>query len=143
MSDTLRERAHEFARFFSTSLAGLLVDLSVAWTLVTVGTVQDVLAAACGLFVGMLVGYAGHLRWTFRPTGRTASLGHFAQFACGVAIALVVRITVLVLLEYFEGTPYLPAIVRLGLAAGLSFVASYVLCRFIIFRPLQTDRQRL
>lgn len=131
-----REGILLFGRFFSTALAGLVVDLAVAWALILVAGFDDVMAATCGLLVGMVVGYAGHLLWTFRAAGRRASLGHFAQFVAGAGIALAVRVAVLSAIEWAGWQELLPAIIRLCLGAGLSFIVSYFLCRFVIFRPV-------
>jgi putative flippase GtrA len=131
-----REGILLFGRFFSTALAGLILDLAVAWVLIVVAGVGDVVAASCGLLVGMVVAYAGHLLWTFRAAGRQASLGHFAQFAAGAGISLAVRVAVLSAIEWAGWQELLPALVRLSLGAGLSFVVSYFLCRFVIFRPV-------
>jgi putative flippase GtrA len=129
------ETVQRFVRFFTTAVGGLIVDLAIAWTVVTFVGLPDTHAATVGLLAGMVVGYLGHLTWTFRGSGHTVSLGHFIKFATGTGVTLLVRLATLSAIGIAGLQEFIPTIVRLGLAAGLSFALSYIICRTIIFRP--------
>ncbi|MDA7964127.1 GtrA family protein [Ruegeria sp.] len=121
-------------RFFVTACGGLILDLAVASALIIVWSLSDPVAALIGLGFGMVFNYFTHLFWTFRGQNQRPSLGHFIRFAVGVGVVLVVRIAVLWWLETQGLQAYLHPTVRLGIAAGLSFALSYLICSRLIFR---------
>jgi putative flippase GtrA len=123
----------EILRFFSVALGGLVLDLGVASFLILRLEFSDPVAAAWGLFAGMVFNYFCHLRWTFRDHDHGASLGHFARFSLGVGATLVVRVALLEAMARLGAQAYLHPTVRLGIAAAASFILSYVISRKFIF----------
>jgi putative flippase GtrA len=112
-----------------------VVDLSLASALVLLFALPDAAASAAGLFAGMIFNYLVHVSWTFRGAGRKPSFGHFLQYAAAVGVTLVIRIAVLLALPPLGLAGALPPPARLFLAAVVSFAASWLICRHLIFRP--------
>lgn len=135
----LRGLAPELGRFLATAVMGLAIDLGIAWAAIVHLGLPDPVAAAVGLFAGMVFNYVLHLTWTFREAGRRASLGHFLQFAAAVGITLVIRIACLLCMDAFGWQDALAPPVRLGIAAVASFAASFLLCRYVIFARPETS----
>ncbi len=125
---------HPLARFFTTACAGLMIDLGVATALILIFAFSDPLAATLGLFAGMVFNYFTHLLWTFRHRNHTASVRHFLQFSTGVGITLIVRVGFLQALDHYGLQSLLHPTIRLGIAAAISFVLSYLICSRFIFR---------
>lgn len=123
----------EVLRFLSVALGGLALDLGVASFLVLTAGFSDPVAAAWGLFAGMVFNYFCHLRWTFRDHDHSASLGHFGRFALGVGVTLIVRVALLETMARLGAQDYLHPTVRLGTAAAASFILSYAISRRFVF----------
>lgn len=136
----VRALAPELGRFLATATMGLAVDLAIATALILVLGLPDMAAAALGLFAGMLFNYVLHLTWTFRAAGRRASAGHFLRFALGVAATLVLRLACLAGFEAAGADAVLPAPLRLFLAAALSFAASFLISRHLVFARVPAGR---
>ncbi len=135
MTSGMRRVYSEFGRFFSTVALGLILDLTIATMLISYAGFSDYLAATCGLVAGMVFNYALHLNWTFKSHGRKASVGHFLQFSIASGISLLTRFATLAAIAALGWQVVLPPFMRLGISAGMSFVLSYLLCRYVIFRP--------
>ena len=131
MIGALKSLAPELSRFLVIAVLGLIIDVGLASALIVWAGFGDVPAAALGLLAGMIFNYFMHLRWTFRGHGRQASAVHFMQFSLGVGATLVVRIAVLTAIAALGWQDLLGAPVRLGLAAGVSFVFSYLISRVV------------
>lgn len=128
----------ELGRFLVTAVMGLAIDLGLAWAAVVQLGLSDPVAAAGGLFTGMVFNYVLHLTWTFREAGRRASLGHFLQYAAAVGVTLVIRVVFLLAIDAIGWQEAMPPPVRLGIAAVVSFAASFLLCRYVIFGPKES-----
>ena len=132
----MTENTQEILRFLLVASAGLVIDITVASVAVLYGGLADIPAAAIGLGAGMVFNYVLHLLWTFRGHSHKASLRHFLRFATGVAATLVVRAAVLGGIEAAGWQPLMPVPVRLFIGAAVSFVLSYLICRYLVFRNL-------
>ncbi|WP_171102153.1 MULTISPECIES: GtrA family protein [unclassified Ruegeria] len=124
----------QMARFLTTAVGGLVLDLAVASAMILIWAFSDPVAAFVGLGCGMVFNYFVHLSWTFKDQNKRASFGHFLRFAVGVGVVLVFRIGLLWAMEAYGMQAYLHPTIRLGIAAGLSFVFSYLICSRLIFR---------
>ncbi len=133
-------RLGEFLRFFAVTVLGLAVDLGLGWAVIAGAGAGDLAAAGLGLAAGMVVNYLLHLRWTFRDHGRQAGPGHFLAFALLSGVTLAIRLGVLSGLGWLGLREWLHPLVRLGIAAGLSFVVGYLLSRTLIFRRRAVDQ---
>ena len=123
----------ELSRFFTVALAGLIIDIALASALIIWAGFADIPAAVLGLAAGMVFNYFMHLKWTFGGHARQASMGHFLQFSIGVGATLLVRIAVLHWLAVVGLDELLAAPVRLFIGAAASFVASYLINRWLVF----------
>jgi len=123
----------EAVRFFLVSLAGLGVDIGIAWALIALWGVPDLVAAVVGFSIATVTNYFGHQFWTFHGGERRASMRRFLAFCVVVVFTLIVRLLVLDSLGPLLPGAGLNALVRLGLAAGASFVVTFLLSRFMIF----------
>lgn len=130
----------QLARFFTTALFGLFIDIAIAWSLISLAGWNDIPAAAAGLAAGMVFNYFVHLTWTFAGSDRRSSVGHFAQFAVGVTVTLAVRTAVLYAIEHWGYQAVIAPPIRLAIGAGVSFLLSFAICRYIVFAPPRRDR---
>ena len=133
------EHLHEAARFFFVALAGLVLDVSLAWLLIAALGAPDPLAAAAGFSSATVFNYFAHQFWTFRSGHRAASLRRFIGFSAVVTGSFLVRLGVLHILGGVLPGPGIDVPIRLGLAAGVSFLVAFPLSRLFVFR-LETDR---
>lgn len=134
MPDPISNRHSEEAiRFFLVSLAGLGIDIGVAWALIALVGASDPVAAVVGFSVATVINYFGHQFWTFQKGERRASLRRFSAFAGVVVLTLVVRLLVLDFLGPLLPGSGLNAPLRLGLAATVSFFVSFLMSKFMIF----------
>ena len=123
----------ELIRFFLVAVAGLVIDIAIAWSCIVFAGVSDPVAASIGLLAGMVFNYFLHLLWTFRDHQRQASIKHFLQFAITVGITLIVRIIVLESIRQAGWQSILHPVIRLGISAAVAFALSYGLCRWLIY----------
>ena len=135
----MRSTLLEAARFFLVTLLGLVIDLGVGWASIAAGS-GDLPAAAAGLFAGMVTNYLLHLRWTFRGHSRSPGLGHFARYGLTTLLTLAIRLGVLWTIAALGWQTMLHPLLRLCSGAGVSFVFSYAICRYVVFRPAVRHR---
>ena len=127
-----RERG-EPVRFFIVALLGLGIDIGIAWALIAFLGTGDALAAITGFSVATVVNYLAHQFWTFGESGQGASLSRFAGFVGVVLVTLTVRLATLHLLAPMLPGSGINAPLRLGLAAGVSFIVSFLLNKYLVF----------
>lgn len=122
----------EFARFFLVSLAGVVLDLSIAYSLHLFMGTSLVVSAAVGFVVVVGLNYGLHEIWTFRTAQVRLSGGRAVQFFAVSAAILLVRLTVVFLMMSIL-QPNFSAVILL-VAAGVSFVISFLVSKFAIFK---------
>ncbi len=128
------EHSGTAGRFFLVALAGLAIDITIAWSLIAFAGAADAVASVAGFAVATVANYLAHQFWTFRSGPRSASARRFLGFCLVVGVTLVVRLLVLDQLATVLPGSGIAAPIRLGLAAGASFVLSFLLSRFLVFR---------
>lgn len=128
------KHSDEAIRFFLVSLVGLCIDIGAAWALIAVVEASDPIAAVAGFCIATVFNYLGHQYWTFQKGPHRASLRRFMIFGGVLVLTLVCRLLVLDYLGSRLPGAGLNAPLRLGLAAAVSFVVSYLLSRFFVFR---------
>ena len=131
----IMEQSEEALRFFLVALAGLGIDITIAWALIAFTGAADAIASAIGFSVATVTNYFGHQFWTFRNGERRASMWRFISFSGSVVLVLAVRLVVLHILGPALPGSGIAAAVRLGLAATVSFVVSFVFSRHFVFNP--------
>lgn len=122
-----------FARYFGVQVAGLCLDLGLAWAAIRAGA-GDPTAVAAGLVASTLATFAAHEAWTFRlarTSGRARRLLGYAGL--GIVAFGVRSLALLPLSAAMPGTGW-QAPARLVAATGISFLVGYVLARALVFR---------
>ena len=126
----------ELLRFGIVAVAGLAVDLALAWVLAVRGGVPLTAAAAAGFAVGAVVNYILHELWTFRDGARQVSMRRVACYLAALGLVLAVRLAaVAVLSRLWPGDG--SALTVLFAATGLSFVVNYVASKVLVFRKTE------
>lgn len=123
----------EAARFFAVAIAGLVLDLAVAWSAVRLLGLPLWLAAAVGFAVGAGVNYALHELWTFREGARRLSAGRALRYGAALAATLGSRVGTVAVLATLVGDAYPLPVLLAG--AGVSFLVNYLISKHFIFRP--------
>ena len=124
----------ELTRFGLVAIAGLIVDIAVAWLCWAQLGLGLTLAAGIGFLAGAAVNYLLHEFWTFQRSESRISLGRIGRYGVGLAATLAVRLcAVYVLSRVFDADSF--ALVILVLATGVSFIVNYVVSKFFVFRP--------
>ena len=125
--------ASEALRFFAVSVAGLVLDLAVAWSAARLFGLPLWLAAATGFAVAAAMNYALHELWTFRAGARQLSAGRALRYGAALAATLAARVAAVALLAALWGdNRALPVLVA---GAGVSFCVNYLISKFFVFRP--------
>lgn len=124
-------------RFFVVSVAGVVLDLSIAWALATALGVPLWLAAIAGFATAATANYAAHELWTFRRAGHGLSTRRAGQYVGASAATLATRLVAVEALRRVVPDDLTLAI--LTGAAGVSFLGNFAISRFLIFRPTHSE----
>jgi putative flippase GtrA len=123
----------EATRFLAVAVAGLIVDLAVAWSAARFLNMPLWLATATGFAVAATLNYALHELWTFRAGARRLSAGRALRYGVALTATLSARVaTVAVLAAILGNTFALPVLVA---GAGVSFCVNYLISKHFVFRP--------
>jgi putative flippase GtrA len=122
------------SRFVVISIAGLGIDISIAWILIDRFGFSDWVGASIGFFVATTANYVGHQLWTFREHSKGLSWFRFIQFSGVVMFTLVARLGALSFAGMLlPGDSWrIPA--RLLFAATVSFSITFMLSQKFVFR---------
>lgn len=137
--DCMPGPSSQLVRFFLVASSGLVVDIGVAWWIIVSTGASDPVAAASGLFAGMVFNYFLHLKWTFKEANQQASVLQFAKFSGTVLITLIIRIGVLKGIYLMGLQPVLHPVVRLFIGAVVAFLFSFILCRWLVYGNVPTE----
>lgn len=121
-------------RFLLTSVAGLLLDFTVALLLLSAFGLPLLLAAALGFVAGLFFNYVIHGIWTFGSSGSVHSRRRIVAYLGATAAALLVRLLTLALLQNLPLTSVAHPGVLLIVSAGVSFMVSFALLRLFVYR---------
>ena len=122
----------DVARFLVVAVAGLALDLGLAWLAHAGLGLPLVIAAALGFCGAAAANYAAHELWTFRQGARRLSSGRALRYAGVVALTLLTRLALVAMLEASRLLPPLPV---LALATLGSFAVHFLAARRLVFRP--------
>ncbi len=121
----------EAVRFTLVAIAGVILDLAVAYALARGFGLPLWLAATAGFVVAALVNYIAHELWTFGAVGGRVSARRAAQYLSASALTLAARLLAVFLLGMWLGsTAVLPVLVA---AAGVSFAVNFTVSKYLIF----------
>lgn len=121
------------ARFTLVIVGGLAIDLSVAFLLAELAQLPLTVSATIGFLAGALFNYILHELWTFKAASATVSPVRAALYLVSSFITLCVRLATISIFEPFV-TGALSRLAILVAATGVSFIANFLLSRFVIFR---------
>ncbi len=84
----------EFARFFTVTVLGLIIDLAIAYALNAGLGVPLWLAAAAGFTLAAGVNYVIHQTWSFQSGPRGFSVRRAALYGGTALVTLAVRVAI-------------------------------------------------
>lgn len=123
----------EAARFLAVAVAGLAVDIAVAWWAARLLGQPLWLAAALGFAVAACANYAAHELWTFRKGARRLSSGRALRYSAVLAATLGTRVATVAALAALVGEAHALPVLLAG--AGVSFFVNYALSKHFVFLP--------
>lgn len=123
----------EFLRFAAVTVAGLVVDIFLAWGLSAMFGLNLVLAAAAGFSVGAAFNYLLHELWTFRRSERRLSTGRMLRYCAALGATLATRLAVVYGLSQVLNADQSHLAILL-LATVLSFFVNYMVSKTFVFR---------
>lgn len=132
----------QFVRFFAVSIFGLCIDIGIAWSLATVFSVPTWIAAIVGFLVAAIGNYIINASWTFssRTQKRSLSLAQGGAYLLTVASALAVRLVAVLCLSYVIPHSSTGTAFTLFLAAGISFLYTFLLSKNVVFKAQKNLR---
>lgn len=119
--------------YFVVALAGLVLDLAIAWGLNAVLGLALPMAATCGFAAATVLNFGLNRIWTFVDRNVPLTLHGFLRHVVSVFVSLGVRLVCLVALQHALPAFLQHALIVLGLSAGLSFVVNYFLASRWVF----------
>lgn len=123
----------QLVRFFIVAVAGLVLDLAVAWSAAVLLGLPLWLAAAAGFAVAAAANYTTHELWTFRAGARQLSTVRALRYCIALAATLATRLaTVATLAATFGDGAVVPILLA---SAGVSFCINYLISMHFVFRP--------
>ena len=123
---------NRFFRFFGISTIGTVIDYLSAIALYSLLGLSGVVASTLGCLLGTAVNYLGHHHITVaNPDSGAATILGFLKYLGAVLASLAVRLAVLVILQ---GSTSLPFWLILSVAFAGSFLCSYAISLFWVFR---------
>jgi len=129
----------EAARFLAVAVAGLALDIAVAWCAARLLGLPLWLAAAAGFAVAAAANYAAHELWTFREGARRLSGGRALRYGAALAATLGTRVATVAALAALVGDGHALPVLMVG--AGVSFFVNYALSKHFVFRPDADTRE--
>ena len=137
----LRGKDGEFLRFATVAVAGLVVDISLAWGLSAVVGVTLVLAAAAGFVAGAAFNYLLHEFWTFRRAEHRLSVARMVRYSAALGATLATRLAVVYALSQILNAKQSELAILL-LATILSFAVNYLASKHFVFKSAVQQRAR-
>lgn len=126
----------EGVRFFAVAVAGLILDLAVAWSAAHFLGLPLWLAAAIGFLVAAGMNYVLHELWTFQGGAQRLSGARALRYALALAATLAARVLTVAGLAVIVGEAWpLPVLIA---GAGVSFVVNYLISKHFVFRSEET-----
>jgi len=126
-------QGREFLRFGAVALAGLAVDIALAWGMSVVVGANLVLSAAAGFAAGATFNYLLHEFWTFRRTERRLSSARMLRYGAALGAVLATRLAVVYALSQMLHAKQNELAILL-LATTLSFFINYLANKHFVFK---------
>ncbi len=126
-------------RFLTVVGVGLVLDLSIAYTLATQLALPLGTAAIIGFVSAASVNYGLHEFWTFRHGARQFSMRRAAQYVGTCTLTLLARLAAVAWLSTKFGPDYALAI--LICAVGTSFLINFTISKVLIFSRVSAEME--
>lgn len=123
----------EFLRFAAVTVAGLVVDISLAWGLSEMFGLNLVFASAAGFSAGAAFNYLLHELWTFRRSELQLATRRVLRYCAALGATLTTRLAVVYGLSQFLNADQSHLVILL-LATVLSFFINYMANKTFVFR---------
>ena len=122
----------EAARFFAVAVAGLVLDVAVAWSAARLLGLPLWLAAATGFAVAAAMNYVLHELYPFRHGARRLSAVRVLRYAMALAATMIARVATVAALAAVVGEGQ--ALLVLLAGASVSFGVNFLISKFFVFR---------
>lgn len=122
---------NEMLRFFAVTVAGVVLDLAIAYLLASHWGLPLWLAAGIGFVIAASANYIAHQLWSFQSGSRRLSSARALKYGSAALATLATRVAVVALLERTLGGEL--ALLILVCGAGVSFFVNFALSKFVVF----------
>lgn len=126
-------QGREFLRFASVAVAGLAVDISLAWGLSAVAGFSLILGSATGFVAGATFNYLMHEFWTFPRSERKLSCTRMLRYVAVLVATLTTRLAAVYALSQILQAMQSELVILL-LATILSFSVNYLASKYFVFK---------
>ena len=123
------------SRFGVVVIGGLILDISVSWSVSQAFGWPLWLSATLGFCVAASGNYLAHEFWTFTDRKGSFSPSRALSYVLAMIVTLGTRLAVIACLSPVIAPSPINNLAILLAAAGLSFLVHYIFSRFLIFRP--------
>ena len=123
----------EFLRSSVVALAGLTVDIFLAWGLSVIFGVNLMLSAAAGFTAGAAFNYLLQEFWTFQRAERGRSLARILRYGTALGVTLATRLALVYTFSQILNSTHSELTILL-LATILSFFVNYLASRHFVFK---------
>jgi putative flippase GtrA len=127
---------NEFARFFAVTVAGVVIDIAIAFVLHDAFGTPLALAATIGFVIAASFNYVMHQTWSFRTGSRRLSFARALRYAAVAGTTLAARVGVVAALASLFGDSL--ALLILICGAGVSFFVNFGLSKLFVFAARPT-----
>lgn len=128
---------NEMLRFFGVTVLGVVLDIAIAYGLHEFAGVSLALAAVIGFVCAASANYVLHQLWSFQGQRRGLSIGRAAKYGFVAALTLLVRVSVVAVLDLYLAGQY--ALMILICGAGVSFFVNFGLSKLFVFTVASTQ----
>lgn len=132
---TTQKTFQDILRFTVVALAGLAIDVSVAWVLSTSIGINLLLAATAGFLFGAIFNYLLHEFWTFRRSERGLSCPRILRYSAALGVCMIIRLAMVYILMKIMPVEQ-SELVILVLATIMSFLVNYLLSKRFVFNSV-------
>lgn len=124
---------NEMLRFFAVTVAGVVLDIAIAYALHTFAGVPLAVSAMIGFVCAACANYVAHQLWSFREGPRQLSWPRAAKYAGVAGVTLAARVGVVAMLAAWSQGAF--ALLILICGAGVSFFVNFTLSKLFVFAP--------
>ncbi|SFT11664.1 Putative flippase GtrA (transmembrane translocase of bactoprenol-linked glucose) [Sulfitobacter marinus] len=127
----------EAARFFAVALAGLMLDLALAWVASRVFGLPLWMAALLGLVTAAGANYIAHELWTFQNASRKLSIKRAFRYGLGLTATVGTRVGTVAILAILFGEEHALAVLVAG--ACVSYLVNFLISKYFVFRKIPDE----